>query len=837
MSLPDAPTQLPDDTLGELGAIGPYRLIRPLGQGGMGVVYLAVRGDDEFKKRVAIKVLRRGMDSESIIRRFRHERQILASLQHPHIATLLDGGTTPDGAPYFAMEYVEGEVVTEYCQRHRLDVTARLELFRKICAAVHHAHQNLVIHRDIKPANVIVTGDGTPKLLDFGIAKLVNPELGGHTVALTVDGLLMTPEYASPEQVRGENVTTATDIYSLGVLLYEMLTNRRPYKLTSNAPADVARVVCDSAPIRPSTAVTQLADGDETRSAERAGEARLSRLLRGDLDNIVLKALSKEPERRYASVDQFSEDLHRYLSGRPVIARKDTVRYRMSKFVRRNRAAVVFASVTVVALAAGVVVSTMQARIAARERQRAEQRFEEVRGLANSLLFEVHDAIRDLPGATPTRQLLVNRALEYLDRLAADAGERPDLQRDIASAYLRVGDVQGRPLNPNLGDTQGARASYDKAVGIYESLARLGEPDVALRRDLGTAYLRVSALASYTGDTATALTLAERALGLYEGVPELRRDLAVAHSSVGDLRSATMDTARALEHRRTSLALMQALAEADPSDSNNLRQLGVAYQKLGNSLGNPNYPNVGDYRGALENLERSRDVLRKAASLYPTSGVFKRNLAVIQSNLSDVLIALKRHDQAIASQREALAMFQVLADADAADVAAKNDVAISTFKVAELLENAGKLPEAIVQYEAALDIHERLAAADPQNSEFQAQIASDVSGLGRAQGKQGDSARALTSHARAVAISRELSSADPANVEARLAVALALVDRAQTLERLRQPADAVGDYEEAVAIMQALQQQGAIEGTDAQTLADAQAALARLRQGGTRLSR
>ena len=225
----------------------------------MGTVYLAVRSDDAYQKRVAIKVLKRGMDTEAIVGRFRNERQILASLEHPYIASLIDGGTTPEGLPYFAMEYVEGQTIVEYSEAHKLDTTARLQLFRKICTAVQYAHQNLIIHRDIKPQNVLVAADGTPKLLDFGIAKLLNPELGGQTLAPTLAGpQLMTPEYASPEQVRGLPVTTAMDVYSLGVLLYELLTGRRPYQIASRTPAEIERVVCHSEPLRPSTAVTHL---------------------------------------------------------------------------------------------------------------------------------------------------------------------------------------------------------------------------------------------------------------------------------------------------------------------------------------------------------------------------------------------------------------------------------------------------------------------------------------------------------------------------------------------------------------------------------------------------
>ncbi len=834
--------------------IGPYRLVRELGRGGMGTVYLAVRNDDQFQKRVAIKVLRRGMDSEAIVRRFRRERQILASLQHPYIGSLLDGGTTDDGLPYFAMEYIEGQPIGAYCDARNLTISARLELFRKVCTAVQHAHQNLVIHRDIKPANVLVTADGSPKLLDFGIAKLLNPEMGGTTLAPTAAGLqLMTPEYASPEQVRGEAVTTATDVYSLGVLLYELLTGRQPYMLTSRAPADVARIVAHAVPLAPSTAVVQPAGGDETTGAAGAEEIasgvrrplplrrtpdridRLRRRLSGDLDNIVLKALSKEPERRYVSVDQLSEDIHRHLNGLPVLARKDTVRYRAAKFVLRHRRAAVAAALVFVTLVAAVVVATSQARVASRERARAEQRFEDVRQLANAFLFEVHDAIRDLPGSTEARRLLVSRGLEYLDKLAADTGNRADLRGEIAHAYVRVGDVQGRPLVPNLGDTAGAAASYQKALTLFESLDAARSPDPGLRRAIATAHLRMSAIRSATGDSAQALAAARQGLTALREIPgdaardaDVRRDLVMAHSLVGDLLSATGDTQGALAARRVAVETMEALAALAPDQADNLRQLGIAYQKLGNTLGNPNYPNVGDHHGALQQLERSGEVFRRAADLFPHNAAFRRNAAVIDSNTADLLTALDRPAEALVRQQRALAEFQALADADPANRFAPNDVAISLSKIGQLLEVSGRFAEAVAAHQRALAIHQTLAASDPANDGNKQEIASDFGGLATALAKHGDRARSLSSHARAISLSRELQAANADNVELQVAVALALIGRADSLVRFRLPSDAARDYTEAVAILERLHEAGALEGTDVRTLDDARATLRRL---------
>src|SRR5215467_10401123 len=341
----------PDDMIGR--RVGAYRIVREIGRGGMGAVYQGVRDDTEFSKTVAIKLIRTGMSTDSVVRRFLSERQILANLDHPNIARLLDGGTSEEGLPYFVMEYIEGQPLGEYCDTHRLATDERLLLFRDICSAVHFAHQNLVIHRDIKPGNLLVTPAGKVKLLDFGIAKLLLPGPGRDETTQAA-ARAMTPDYASPEQVRGDPITTSSDVYSLGVLLYELLTGHRPYRITTGSPVEIIRAICEQEPDKPSTAVAKvraLPDGEsdtvvrltpESVSKARASQPdKLRRQLEGDLDNIILKAMRKEPQRRYASAEQLSEDLRRYLEGLPVIARKDTLGYRAGKFVRRHKAGVV----------------------------------------------------------------------------------------------------------------------------------------------------------------------------------------------------------------------------------------------------------------------------------------------------------------------------------------------------------------------------------------------------------------------------------------------------------------------------------------------------------------
>ncbi len=352
--------------------LGPYQLLRELAQGGMGVVWLAARADDQYRQQVAIKLIKAGASNADIAHRLRHERQILAGLNHPNIARLLDGGTTDSGQPYLVMEYIEGVPIDEYCQHQNLSVTARLKLFRQVCAAVQYAHQNLVIHRDLKPANILVTADGTPKLLDFGIAKLLQPNLADSFN--TQSGMHpMTPAYASPEQIRGESLTTASDVYSLGVVLYELLTGRSPYQLKEKTFGELSKAICEQEPTRPSAAVTRgEPSNDERPTSAIRNPQSVIRNLKGDLDSIVLMALRKEPPARYSSVEQFSADILRYLDGLPTLARKGTFAYRAVKYVRRHKVPVAAAALIALSLLSGIGATSRQAQIARAEQVKAE---------------------------------------------------------------------------------------------------------------------------------------------------------------------------------------------------------------------------------------------------------------------------------------------------------------------------------------------------------------------------------------------------------------------------------------------------------------------------------
>jgi serine/threonine protein kinase len=438
--------------LNEGRAVGAYRILRRIGRGGMGSVYLAARADDAYRKLVAIKIIRHGLDTEDIVQRFRSERQILATLDHPNITRLLDAGTIDD-LPYFVMEYIEGEPIDQYCDARLLNITERLKLFQGVCAAVRYAHQNLVIHRDIKPGNVLVTREGVPRLLDFGIAKLLAPETAIRDATLT--GLRpLTLEYASPEQMRGKAITTSTDVYSLGVLLYKLLTGRRPYRTVTSSPAEMERVVCEEEPDRPSEVVMREATEGENGtgktdsvSGTREGTPdRLRRRLQGDLDNILLLALRKDPQRRYASAEQLSQDIDRHLVNLPIIARPDTASYRVGKFVARHKAGVTAAALLVGTMSGGIAATTWQARVASAEGKRAHieaakaQRINAF--LQDMLSFSSPGYVSSNPSKNPDAKVseVVEQAAKRAETELADQPEvLAEVQRTIGELYYAQG--------------------------------------------------------------------------------------------------------------------------------------------------------------------------------------------------------------------------------------------------------------------------------------------------------------------------------------------------------------------------------------------------------------
>ena len=661
--------------------IGVYQIGEQIGHGGMGEVYRAVRADGLYTKEVAVKLVRGGFDSAFVLERFRNERQILATLDHPNIARLLDGGTTDDGVPYLVMELIEGERIDLYCDTHQLSITERLQLFRQVCAAVQYAHQRLVIHRDIKPSNILVTQDGAPKLLDFGIAKILDPAAAGAETTLARP---MTPEYASPEQIRGQPITTASDVYSLGVVLYQLLTGRSPYMADTRSTHELARAVCESDPGRPSTVVLKpqplppaeqaVPFTSEQLSRSREGSpAKLQRRLAGDLDDIVLMALRKEPARRYASVEQLADDLRRHLEGLPVTASQGSWSYRAGKFVRRHRVLIAAAALVVFTLLAGMAATIRQTDIARVERARAEKRFNDVRRLSNSLIFEIHDSIQSLPGATPSRKLLLDRAVEYLDNLSQDSAGDVDLQRELAWGYQRLATVQGDTTQSNLGQVSAAEVSNRKAMALFEAVVKANPHNVTDQLNLAMAY-RWRAF-----------------FDVYEtsGRSEIDRALAVTNP----------------------------LMQSDGNKVEVLAERAEEYMILGD-----NQDAMGDRLQAIESYRRVRELQQQIHRTRPEYAGIRQRMARATVYLAHLIGRFGSRDEALLLINTGIADYEVLAKATGGDPGVLRELSTSEARRGEIELMRGDLAAARADVHRARQRIEGLAKLDPENKMLQSDL-------------------------------------------------------------------------------------------------------------------
>jgi serine/threonine protein kinase len=627
--------------------IGSYRLRERIGEGGMSEVYRAER-EGEFRQQVAVKLIRAGMANPEVVRRFLIERQTLAALRHPHIVTLLDGGATEEGLPYLVVEYVEGTPIDRYSDDRKLGIEDRLRLFVDVAMAVHHAHQSLIVHCDLKPANILVTPDGQPKLLDFGIAKLLDPVSIGISLEAAQTRLRSyTALYASPEQLRGGPLQTASDIYSLGVVLYELLTGHSPYRAkATDSVVEWVRCVCEQDPEPPTTALDRVSevenedDGSiENVTPERVSRNRgadlpsLRRGLRGDLDAIVLKALRKDPRDRYGSVDQMAEDIRRHLSGRPVLARRNTTRYVVNKFLQRHKLAAAATVLLAVSLVGGVVSTLWQAHVAAR-------RFDDLRRLARTFLFDVHDSIQDLPGSTAARSLIAKTGTEYLDRLARDSAGDSSLQLELAEGYLKVGDVEGDPFSSNLGESEKAIAYYRKALSIAEPVLARAPKDRQARRIAAQIHYRLSGILPFHGKAAEGLDHAKEALRLYiqiaaaqPGDPEAEMDVARGYEATADILGGLQGinlgrTQEAMDAYRQSLSMIPTLPPGHPGEVRAQRSRAIALKKIGAME-----ENAGNIAAAFANY---RSALEIGDALYQSDPTSTGIQAVVTALLNNV---------------------------------------------------------------------------------------------------------------------------------------------------------------------------------------------------------
>jgi tetratricopeptide (TPR) repeat protein len=647
--------------VGEGDRIGPYRVVREIGHGGMGAVYLAERADGEFDRQVAVKFVG-GARTAAMLQRFREERRILAALHHPNIAGLIDGGATEDGSPYVIMEYVAGAPIDEYCDRAGLPIRERVQLFLPVCAAVQYAHRMLVIHRDIKPSNILVTADGTPKLLDFGIATFVAGTTGR---AATVRAL--TPESASPEQLRGELITVSSDVYALGVLLYRLVAGRSPYGDATASDAALVRAICDEMPPPP--------------GADR------------DLDAIVLKALRKEPERRYTSVEQLAGDLQRYLSGRPVLAGPDSARYRAGKFLRRHRMPAAAAAVALLAVLAGAAIAVYQAGVARRERALAERRLADIRHLANAFVFEFHDAIADLPGTLNARKLVVARAAEYLDRLARESHNDVALQRELATAYVRLGDITGGAGISNLGDVNGAMERYATALRIREALAARGVAEPADIEGLAEIHVRLSRAAAGRGELERAEASARAAVSLLQpqfaaaaGSPPPAGQVATAYQQLGYVQLRAGRAADAAVSLREALDRGGAALAAQPGNARETARLARIGADYGDAL-----LALGRTKEALHTLEDAQDHLERLLASEPLNQRYQQTLVLVRNLRGSALERLGDAAGAIIAFRGAADIADGLRRAAPEDQSSRIAAALSHHSLGAALAHQGNV--------------------------------------------------------------------------------------------------------------------------------------------------
>jgi serine/threonine protein kinase/tetratricopeptide (TPR) repeat protein len=785
--------------------IGAYRVVGELGRGGMGAVFCAVRDDDAFSKEVALKLVRGGLDSELLVRRFHRERHILARLQHPSIAGVLDGGTTEEGQPYLVMEYVEGEPIDRYCASHGLSIRARLEMFRRVCGAVHYAHQNLVVHRDLKPANLLVTEDGTPKLLDFGIAKLLDPGDDAESAPTATLLPVMTPEYASPEQVRGEAVTTATDVYSLGVMLYELLTGLRPYSVRLDSLELLVRTVCETEPPSPSTVVAGVGR-TTTRPPSTASE------LRGDLDTIVMKALRKEPSRRYGSAQELSEDIRRHLVGLPVLARPDTFGYRAAKFAGRHKAGVAgaaAAAVLIVGFSASTFVQSARIR---RERDKATR----VSAFMVDL-FKVADPTTTSGDTVTAREILDLGVERIRTELKGEPEVRATLMDTMGVVYKNLALYEkAEPLLREALETQRRVLGEDPAVaetmsdlaillwhkGEYEETEALLRECLAMRRKvLGADHPKVAKTLVNLGNVRADKGDAAGAEALYRDALAIQRRLPTQDPELPKM----------IENLAIVLQERGAYTEAEPLYREALamarKVLGIVYQAR--TMGNlaTLLEEMGEYAAAESLLRDALEIKRRAlGNAHPSVAENMGTLAQVLARRGDyaaaeslcrdgLAVELKtlgeRHPQRASTLEILGRILTAKGDPGGAEPLFREGLSIARERLgeehvtvaslesglADALRDEGKLVEAEAEYRKALAMDRKLIGDKHPST------ARPLTGLGRLLVEKGDPAAAEPLLREALAIRRGALPGDhPDIAEAESALGTCLVAQGRFVE-------------------------------------------------------
>ncbi len=692
--------------------LGPWRLLKPLATGGMGAVWIAERADGQFTMAAAVKLLRQGFDTDEARRRFMAERQILASLQHPSIARLLDGGISRDGMPYLVMELIDGRPLNSHCAALQLDVNARIALVRKVCEAVRFAHSRLVVHRDLKPQNILVTAKGEVKLLDFGIAKLLDQASASDQTSAT--GVMLTPRYASPEQVLGLPVTVQSDVYSLGVILYELLTGLSPYSSTQHTAAEWMHTINNEECPPPSRKVTN---------------PSLARALAGDLDSIAQKALEKNPADRYRSVEELDSDLARYLSGQPVTARPQTLAYRARKFVRRHALPVAASVSALLLLLTAFAITLYQYRVASSERETAQRRFTQARELARLSLFDLYDVVQQIPGSTAAQRLLVSKTLEHYKRLAGQSQGDPELLAEVASGYSRLGDLQGNPYMPNIGDPPAAIETYRQGLALLASIPA----------GKGPAHLELARA---------------RLLG-----------------SLGDVVSLSGSVQDSIKYLRQAESILLAAREASPRDPSIQAELCSRRESIADRLAGVGTGSAVDEAEAIRVYESARagwiEMLTWPNLPADTRARASRADAVVLMKLGNVDMAHERYSQAVARYRDARTAISKLDRATRSSLTTiRTQIMILKGEGYALLWS-GKPLEALPIVSEGLALSRQLLAGDPHNEQHQSGLMTLLSAHGDTLSGLGRRAEAAASWREAEQIGAALLARNPSNAVAK----------------------------------------------------------------------
>jgi eukaryotic-like serine/threonine-protein kinase len=838
--------------------LGAYRVTGRLGVGGMGEVYLAVRADGHYDQQVAVKIVRPGLGGgEFSSIRFRNERQILAKLDHPNIAKILDGGTTEDGLPYFVMEFIDGVPITEYCDRNRLSIEGRFRLFRSVCSAVHYAHQHLVVHRDIKPTNILVTRQGTPKLLDFGIAKMLSPDSPAENS--TVTGVwAMTPEYASPEQLQGQPITTATDVYSLGLILYELLTGQRAHRFSGRMPHEIARVVLESEPDKPSSAVFRKNAGPDNLPEKPdkglnpgpipsaacdlrgfSSARKLHRRLAGDADSMVLKALRKEARGRYASADQLSEDIRRHLEGRPITAGKGTTAYRFRKYILRHKAGVASAALVLFSLVTGVVLTWREARIARQNELRAERNLRQARELTSSLIGELPTALGESP--TQAKALMNVKAVEYLKQIIEEESGNPELSFDLALAHFQLAESLGHPARANMGDPVRARENYQRAIDLFEQQLKVNPGNVKARYYLSFSYMDYGLAILWT-DVSTALEMQKKALAVLTADEQIADFSQTSQKQEGQ-------SATAQQHF------------SDPYFPNADLALGLqrqqAYQLIAEQYGDPYFPNLGNTSQALETMQKALELaeavntrysdahatqqlyycnIQMAAILWargrnkeamefqkrgeivldsmsvngivgvraPQSQQLRMELPDTLVRRAGLLLDAGQLDEAQAALRESRQMLESLFWTDSLNDRLRRELTRNYNMTADTLMRTGNLEDSLDFYHKAQALAAKALAVQPDLPYERQQYADSYEGLGNALLQMSKNASALDNCKKALAIRQSLAKLDANNALYSLFLAKNYMSLTRILARTRDGAGAISNLHSALEIQESL---------------------------------